>query len=100
METQREFLIERARKFIKEKHTILYLDFTVTSDSGLLEAAEFLADEFLAFSSFVEHGNFLPTEAPPKQICVACFKDREVITFNINGRCDVCGGTDWIMAYA
>jgi hypothetical protein len=33
-----------------------------------------------------------------RQICTQCWFQHERVTWNINGRCDVCGGTDWIDA--
>ena len=30
------------------------------------------------------------------QICSTCIDQDEIRTYNINGRCDRCSGTDWI----
>jgi len=33
-----------------------------------------------------------------RQICSQCWYQHELVTYNVNGRCDRCGGTDWIDA--
>jgi hypothetical protein len=33
-----------------------------------------------------------------REICSQCWYQNECVTYNVNGRCDRCGGTDWIDA--
>jgi len=33
-----------------------------------------------------------------REICSQCWYQHERVTYNVNGRCDRCGGTDWIDA--
>lgn len=33
-----------------------------------------------------------------RSICSSCWYENEVVTYNVNGRCDRCNGTDWIDA--
>lgn len=30
------------------------------------------------------------------QLCAACWFEDEIPVENVNGRCDRCGGTDWL----
>lgn len=96
METQKDFLVEKAKRFIRSKGTIIYLNHTVTSDSGLQAAAEFLTNELITFSSFVEHDQEPNPFNPEEVICYHCYFDHNTKVFNINGICDVCYGQTFI----
>lgn len=31
-----------------------------------------------------------------EEICSSCWYDKEIIIYNVNGKCDNCGGVVWI----